>query len=445
MKNKIAELARDAGVIGAGGAGFPTHIKLNTRVEYVILNGAECEPLSSVDQILLETRAQRLSAMLEEVREALRAKVGIIGIKAKHAGVIQVVKDALISYPNLKVMLLGDYYPAGDEVELVFETTGRQIPQGGIPLDTGVVVINVETLWNLAEAKKGLPVTQKWVTVAGAVPIPGTFQVPLGVSIGEMLKLAGDPVLSEFAVINGGPMMGKLVHNLSEPVTKTTKALLVLPKTNPVVQNNLRPLAAIYREAQAICCQCQICTDLCPRNLLGYNLHPHQMILTAGYKGQVQGTRITEAYLCSECGVCDLFACPMGLSPRRVNQTFKKELVRLGISNPYKGSSVTVHPWRNFRRIPTKRLKTRLGLDDYDSSPPLRFADIFPEKVEIPLNQHIGIPAEPIVKKGDVVEKGYLIGKIPEEGKLSSNYHASISGRILEVTEESIVINYSDV
>lgn len=445
MDNRIAELARKAGVIGAGGAGFPTHIKLNTKVEYVILNGAECEPLITVDQILLRTKAHYLTAMLEEVREALGAKEAFIGIKAKHQGIIQEVENALASYPKIKVTSLGDFYPAGDEVVLVYETTGRQIPQGGIPLEVGVVVINVETLWNLAEAKEGQPVTEKWVTVAGAVAFPGTFQVPLGVSAAEMLKLAGDPTLSDYAVINGGPMMGKLIKNLNEPVTKTTKALLVLPKTNPVVQNSLRPLAQIFRQAQSMCCQCQLCSDLCPRNLLGYTIHPHQVVLAAGYQGQFHGTQVTEAFLCSECGACDLFSCTMGLSPRRVNQSFKEELTRRGVRNPYKGSSVSINLWRDYRRIPTKRLTSRLGLSAYNSSPPLRIGGIVPDKVEIPLKQHIGIPAEPIVKKGDLVEKGQLIGVIPEEGKLSSNYHASISGRVLEANREAIVINAKEV
>ena len=164
------------------------------------------------------------------------------------------------------------------------------------------------------------------------------------------------------------------------------------------------------------------------------------MILAAGYQGQVQSTKITEAFLCSECGACDLFACTMGLSPRRVNQSLKTELTRMGVKNPYKGSSVIVHQWRNYRRIPTKRLISRLGLSFYDSSPPLRTVDIFPYKVEIPLKQHIGAAAEPVVKVGDRVEKGQLIGMIPE-GKLSTNYHASISGQVLEVNRESIVIN----
>ncbi|MEL7565330.1 MAG: 4Fe-4S dicluster domain-containing protein [Dehalobacterium sp.] len=445
MDNRIAELARKAGVIGAGGAGFPTHIKLNTKVEYVILNGAECEPLITVDQILLQTKARCLTAMLEEVRQALGAKEAIIGIKAKHQKIIQEVENGLVSYPRIKVSPLGDFYPAGDEVVLVYETTGRQIPQGGIPLEVGVVVINVETLWNLAEAREGRPVTQKWVTVAGAVAFPGTYQVPLGVSAAQMLKLAGDPTLSDFAVLNGGPMMGKPVKNLNEPVTKTTKALLVLPKTNPVVQNSLQPLMQIFRQAQSMCCQCQLCSDLCPRNLLGYKIHPHRMILAAGYHGQVNGRQITEAFLCSECGACDLFACTMGLSPRRVNQSLKIELTRRGVKNPYKGGSAVVHLWRDYRRIPTKRLTARLGINAYHSSPPLRMGEIVPDQVEIPLKQHIGIAAEPIVKKGDLVKKGQLIGMIPEEGKLSSNYHASISGRVLEANKESIVIHAVEV
>jgi len=257
--------------------------------------------------------------------------------------------------------------------------------------------------------------------------------------------LAGGTNLADFAVINGGPMMGKLVTNFREPVTKTTKALLVLPKTNPVVQISSRPLAAVLRQAQAICCQCRFCTDLCPRNLLGYAIHPHQMILAASYQGRMQGSPLTEAYSCSECGACDLFACPMGLSPRRVNQAVKGELGRLNVKNPYKGSQAMVQSWRDYRRIPTKRLVSRLGLNHYESSPPLRIVDLFPNQVVIPLKQHIGIPARPVVKKGDRVENGQLIAVIPEEGKLSCNYHSSMAGWVGEINEAFIVIQAAQV
>jgi Na+-translocating ferredoxin:NAD+ oxidoreductase RnfC subunit len=444
MNSKVAKLAREAGVVGAGGAGFPTHVKLNAHVDYIILNGAECEPLITVDQVLILKDSARLAAMLEEVRKDLGAKEAIIAIKAKHKEAVKEAENAIKPYPAIRFAPLGDFYPAGDEFVLVYETTERQIPHGGLPLEVGVVVLNVETLWNLAEAREGIPVTRKWVTVSGAVNIPGTLHVPLGTSIKELIELAGGPTVSDYEIINGGPMMGKLVTNIKEPVVKTTKGLLVLPKTNPVIQNRIRPLSAILRQAQSLCCQCQMCTDLCPRNLLGYKINPNKTILSASYKWQLSRSQITESFLCSECGVCDLYACPMGLSPRRINQALKGELVRQGIKNPYKGSKAFVNPWRSFRRIPTKRLISRLDLASYHTPESIREIDIRPDIVEIPLKQHVGVPARPIVFPGDRVEVGQLIAEIPEEGKLSSNLFASVSGVITEVTEEKILISSSE-
>lgn len=440
MGNRVANLARQAGVVGAGGAGFPTHIKLDAHVDCVIVNGAECEPLITVDQVLMLNKAVQLGVMLEQVRQDLGAREAIIAIKAKHQEAVAEMKKAVASFPQITVRALKDFYPAGDEFVLVYETTGRQIPQGGIPLEVGIVVINVETLWNLAEAGEGRPLTKKWVTVSGAVAVPGTYQVPLGVSIGDMLELAGGSLISEFEVINGGPMMGKLVKNLNEPVTKTTKGLLVLPWTNPVVQLASRPLSTILRHAQSMCCQCQMCTDLCPRHLLGYDISPNKVILAASYKEQMTWATFTAAFLCSECGACDLYSCPMGLSPRRVNQAIKEEMIRQGIKNPYKGGESAVNSWRTYRRIPAKRLTSRLAVDSYKSPAILREVDFSPNRVEILLKQHIGVPSKPVVQKGDRVEIGQLIAEIPEQGNLGSNIFASISGWVLDICPEKIIL-----
>jgi Na+-translocating ferredoxin:NAD+ oxidoreductase RnfC subunit len=437
--NPVAELARLSGVVGAGGAGFPTHVKLDAQVEYVVLNGAECEPLLQVDQELLISASSRLAAMLEEVRRALGAKEGRIAVKAKHQEAVAAAERAVAEYPQLSVVPLGDFYPAGDEFVLVYETTGRLVPQGGIPLQVGVVVLNVETLWNLAEAKEGRPVTHKWVTVAGAVASPGTFRVPLGVSVEEMIALAGGSTVSDFAVLNGGPMMGKLVEQLSDPVIKTTKGLVVLPTMSPVVQVRAKPLAAVLRQARAACCQCQECTDLCPRHLLGHELSPHKVMLAASYAGSPVAAPITAAFLCSECGVCDLYACPMGLSPRRVSQALKEELARHGIKNPHKGAPAGPHPWRPYRRVPVTRLMPRLGLRPYERPAPVREAGFTPDKVVLPLRQHVGAPAEPVVEVGDKVEVGQLIAEIPD-GKLGSRLFASISGYVSERTPSAVAI-----
>lgn len=440
MEKKYVQLARDFGIVGAGGAGFPTHVKLNASVDYLVINGAECEPLMTVDQLLMEQYSGELCLTIDELRRELGAKEALIGIKAKHTEVIGIMNKALAGYPSVKVVELGDYYPAGDEVVLVYETTGRQIPQGGIPLDCGTVVTNIETVYNLFEADAGRPLTHKWVTVAGKVSKPGVYRVPLGVTTAQMIQLAGGPTVDEFSVINGGPMMGKLVTDAGEPVTKTTKGLLVLPNDNPAVVNSLRPISNIIKQAQSICCQCRLCTDLCPRNLLGYGIKPNETILSAGYSFTVNGGEVGKgALLCSECGACDMYACPMGLSPRRVNQVLKAGLAKNRVAPPDKGKAVTAGAWRKYRRIPTKRLVQRLGLAGYSSPVIWHKETIAPEAVTILLRQGIGAAAEPVVKAGDSVTVGDLIAAIPE-GKLASNMFASISGTVAQVTSEKIVI-----
>lgn len=441
MENEVAVLARQAGVVGAGGAGFPTHVKLNARVEYVIVNGAECEPLMTVDQVLMLRSPAELASMLERVRLSVGAGKAVVAVKKKHAEAVDSMCRACSVYPEQRVYELGDFYPAGDEVVLVYEVTGRQIPHGGIPLDCGVVVLNVETLYNLYEASQSRPVTHKWVTVAGEVGRPGTYRVPLGVRVSEMLALAGGAKLARFSVINGGPMMGKLVGSLDEPVTKTTKGLLVLPHTSPAVASRLRPIAAVLHQAQSLCCQCRACADLCPRGLLGYEIHPNRTILAASYGFQAGTGDIAEALLCSECGACDLYACPMGLSPRRVNQMLKAELLRNKAPNPYRGKPAVVSSWRPYRRIPTRRLISRLNLGDYEIPAELLGGDYLPERVVLPLKQHTGVPAAPVVSQGEQVEKGQLVAQIPGEGVLCSNLFSSIRGVVDSVTGQEIRIS----
>ena len=443
MEVKYSKLAEESGVVGAGGAGFPTHVKLNASVDYLIVNGAECEPLMTVDQYLMEQFSRQICDTIDALRQELGAKEAVIGIKKKHPEAIAIMENALKPLPLVRIEPLGDFYPAGDEVVLVYETVGRQIPQGGIPLDCGVVVINIETVYNLYLASIGFPVTNKWVTVAGNVRKPGVYHVPIGTSIGEMVRLAGGATIADFRVINGGPMMGKLVGDLAEPVTKTTKGLLVLPEDSPVVVNRTMPLDRIIRQAQSVCCQCHFCTDLCPRHLLGYAIQPNKTILSAGYSMMVDTQEISRnALLCSECGACDLFGCPMGLSPRRVNQFLKGELAKKRVPPPDKGKAVTADFWRQFRRIPSARIVSRLGLTRYSSPVVLYKDDPNPDSVRLLLRQGVGGPAEPVVGVGDRVAAGDLVAKIPE-GKLASNIFASIDGIVSEVTSAEIVIKKS--
>ncbi|RKY91065.1 MAG: NADH dehydrogenase subunit, partial [Ignavibacteriae bacterium] len=225
----LSEKIFHAGVVGAGGAGFPTHIKTKANTEIVLANGAECEPLIHKDYELMLHFPEKIIRGLELLRESTSAKKAFFGIKEKNQNVIDAITSN-ISNDRIEITKLGDFYPSGDEYELVYEATGRLIPPAGIPLDVGCIVNNVETLYNIAEAEEGKPVTEKFICVAGAVKNPSSFFVPVGTAFKDILKHVGGITVKDFGLFVGGVMMGDLTFNLDEVVTKTTAGIIVLPK-----------------------------------------------------------------------------------------------------------------------------------------------------------------------------------------------------------------------
>ncbi|SFL36368.1 4Fe-4S dicluster domain-containing protein [Pelosinus propionicus] len=434
MRDEIVAAVKAAGVVGAGGAGFPTHVKINAAVEFVIVNGAECEPLLRAHQHIMAAESTKMVLGLKTVMLATGAKRGYIGLKRKYEEATKNLQAAIkeIGEQEIELFFLPDIYPAGDEQVLVHEVTGRIVPEGGIPLHVGVVVANVETLINIADALKGQGVTDKYVTVGGAVAKPVTLKVPIGMKVQELITLAGGALVNPYAIIDGGPMMGKLI-TADASVTKTTGGILILPMDHSLITQKNTTWQMIANRAKAVCCNCLACTDVCPRHLLGHSLEPHRIMQAIG-KGQVGESAIfSRALLCSECGACDTFGCSMGLSPRRVNAELKKQLGKAGIKNPHNNKPQQTLSTRINRLIPTKRLTARLGIAQYDVKAPLSANEVIAKEVTLPLSQHIGAPALPIVKVGDTVKKGDLIGIIPEGAAVGANLHASISGEICRV------------
>lgn len=430
MKNQYLNRIRQAGVVGAGGAGFPTHIKLDASVEYVLVNGAECEPLLRANQEMMAVYPAELWKALQTVVEHTGAQHGIIALKKKYERAIAALEKTKPAEAGYSLRILKDFYPAGDEHVLVNEVTGRLVPEGGIPLKVNCVVINIETLFNVLQALEGKPVTKKFVTVTGAVKEPQTFHAPLGTSFVQLIEKAGGSSSGDFALLEGGPMMGKPA-GLQDVVTKTTGGLILLPANHPLITRKNLTLKSVIARAKAVCCQCRFCTDLCPRYLLGHAMEPHKIMRNIG-AGEYRGY-LTNAYLCSECGVCDNYACPMDLSPREINRLLKKELSSQGIKNPHQRGELTPSPMRDMRKVPGSRLIARNGLSLYNVAAPLSPGKFLPQAVCIPLLQHLGRPAHPIVQPGDLVEEGQLIGEISGDAAIGANIHASISGRVLSV------------
>lgn len=435
----IAAAAEQAGIVGAGGAGFPTHVKLNAKADTVIVNGAECEPLLRVDQQLMKVYADNLLCGLDLIVEHVGANKGVVALKAHYHEAVLELKKSLKNHPKLSIFEMGSFYPAGDEQVIVAEVTGRIVPEGGIPLNVGAIVTNVETVLNVfAASVNQTPVTEKYFTVTGAVKNPKTIKVPIGMSMQKAIDLAGGCIPENYAIISGGPMMGKVVPP-DTPITKTDKGLIVLPAGHPVLNSIGLPLDRIMRDAQIACMQCSLCTEVCPRANLGHRLAPHKNMRLAAY-GSLCDKQETpmNAFLCCDCRLCE-YACVMNLQPWKLNKALKQTLSEKGVKNTLNAKPDKASPFRELKRYPVSKLITQLGLDDYNVTASLVDELVDVKKVVIPIKQHIGAPSNPTVKVGDFVKKGVVIATIPE-GKMGANIHSSIDGKIIKVTDAEIVI-----
>lgn len=439
MEKDLTALVRQAGVVGAGGAGFPSHVKINAKAEIVVINGAECEPLLRVDQQLMAVEAIKLLEALQLIVEQVSAKEGIIALKKKYHAAEEALRMHIGKFPQLRIHLLDNFYPAGDEQVIVYETTGRIVPEGGIPLGVNVIVTNVETAINIHEAYFAeKPVTDKYVTVTGAVHQCKTVKVPLGITVKEVLDLAGGPKITDYVIINGGPMMGKLIQP-DEPITKTVKGLIVLPSNHSLITSYNKPFGQMLREARASCMHCSLCSEVCPRGMLGHRIKPHKLMRIVSY-GSVcdSDSSPLNAFLCCGCRLCE-YACVMNLQPWKLNNNLKANMAKDGVKNTLHNVPEQTEAFREFRKFPVHKLIGRLGLTEYDVAAPLQAEEKQFAKVRLLTRQHVGAPAKPIVQIGDVVEKGQIIGEIPE-GALGSMLHASIAGTIAEVTADFITI-----
>ncbi|WP_146530943.1 4Fe-4S dicluster domain-containing protein [Novipirellula artificiosorum] len=441
-KLELLRQIRNAGVIGAGGAGFPTYKKLDATVEHVIANGAECEPLLQKDRESMLQRQDAFFQGLRILRDLTDASTVTVAVKKKNEDVIDRFQGDLgtnrfesLVYPNV--------YPAGDEYILVYEISGRLIPPGGIPLNVGCVVDNVETIINVALALEGQPVVDKFVTVCGAVANPLTTVVPVGVTIAECLELAGGLTVDDPLILTGGIMMGGVTTDLSTPVGKNMGGIIALPKDHYLAKRKTESQETYTRVGHGQCDQCSMCTELCPRYIMGYPIEPHRVMRTLLMTGEAKDRTSLWAQYCCECNVCTMIACPESLDPKNIcadaKQTLRKNQqgrTELELETLFRDP----HPSRKGREIPIPRLITRLGLTPYDVKAPfVSFDNWQPPQVTIPLNSHVGAPATPIVAVGDTVRCGETIATVDEQ-QLGCPVHASIDGRVTKISASNIEI-----
>ena len=439
----LKQILQENGIVGAGGAGFPTYAKLDERAEIILMNCAECEPLLKLHRQLLEQHADEILKAFDAIAGAVGAKEAVIGIKREYKATLKAIDRYIDSYPHMRVQLLDSAYPMGDEVVLIYEATGRVIRPGGLPIEKGVAVFNVETVYNVYRAmEQNTPVVDKLVSVVGEVEHPVTVRVPIGAAIKDVVAYAGEIKVKHPVYLIGGPMMGNLADETAL-VTKTTNAVIVLDRSHTLVQRKNRNTAIDLKRAASSCCQCETCTNLCPRHALGHPIEPHKFMRSAANKDFQDTNVFLNTLFCSSCGLCENFSCPQGLAPRSLIAEYKLGLRKAGVKPPAGVVPAPVKESREYRKVPEERLEARLGLTKYDVDAPLQSDDYWMEehfihKVRILLSQHIGAPAVAAVGKGDSVRVGDCIAK-PGNG-LSVGIHASLDGIVQEVTDKYITI-----
>lgn len=432
---------RDAGVVGAGGAGFPTQVKLDAKVEWLLVNAAECEPLLHTDKHIMNAYADEVvmaSALTADHVGADKVRFAIKGVNEREIAAVSAA-IARRGDGRIEVFRLQNYYPAGDEQMIVADATGRIVPPSGIPLEVGCVVTNVATLLGIHDAAAGRPVTHKFLTVTGEVCRPMVLRVPVGISFRALLDCCGGVRIPDYMIVSGGPMMGTLsakevLDDLL--VTKTTSGVIVIPARNNF-EARLHDMSVqqMLNRAKAACIQCTFCTDLCPRNLIGHRLRPHMVMrrmAAMDFGGETTPDAVLqEALICCECGICETFACPMALSPRQVNKYVKRELRGTKYERP--ADPPVLSPVREYRKIAPRKIMARMGLSGLYERKVEGFAELSADIVRIPLRQHIGAPAVPVVSVGDRVACGQRIASA--EGHVSANVHASIDGIVRRIDD----------
>lgn len=431
LKTKMKE----AGIVGAGGAGFPSYGKLANGADTLVINGAECEPLLYTDYILLQREMPAVLAGIKAVVDYLSVPRALLCVKDHTAKRLALLDGEKLG-DKIYLKILPDVYPMGDEISLIYQATGRVVKPGNLPITAGVIVYNVETAYNVAMAlNENKPVTDKWLTVAGNVKEPIVTRVPVGTSVSELLNTLGVRVPEDHVVLDGGPSMGKVINPERAVVSKTTKGLLILPKSAPSVENKFLDGEKSVKRAETACCQCTRCTDLCPRALLGYPLEPHKMVRTAKSAVKISPELVISATLCCGCGICETLACCQGISPKAVINEYKLMLAKERLR--FTGDKdVSPEAERDLRMIPSERWAEVSGVKRFDKVASFKELTEF-NSVQYTIRQHIGAPGVPVVKTGDVVQKGDLILQA-QEG-LSLPAHAPISGTVT-VYEDKIII-----
>jgi electron transport complex protein RnfC len=296
---QIISKMSEAGIVGLGGATFPSHIKASVpkgrKAEYLIINGVECEPYLTADHVLMLEKPEELLVGIQILKKALGVNEAIIGIENNKPDAIEILSSLAKSYSGIKVQALKVQYPQGGEKQLIQAILKREVPSGGLPIDIGAVVFNVGSTLAVYEAvQKNKPLFERIVTVTGkSLAKPSNFRVRIGTQISELIEAAGGLPEDTGKIINGGPMMGKSVSNTEVPVVKGSSGILIMMQAESL-RKDVEP-----------CIRCSKCVSVCPMGLEPY------LLGVLGNKSIFDRLEKEKVMDCIECGSCS-YTCPSG-------------------------------------------------------------------------------------------------------------------------------------
>lgn len=322
-KEEILDKIKLSGIVGLGGATFPTHVKLSPppgkKAEFLILNGAECEPYVTADDRIMREQSEQIFIGGKIMLKALGIERGFVGIEENKKAAIAQMKETGKKYPELEVIILKKKYPQGGEKQLIEAITGRRVPSLGLPIDVGVVVQNVGTALAVYEAiQKNKPLVESVVTVTGqCISQQRNLSLRVGTSFSQILDAIGGIPKDAAKFISGGPMMGKAVSNIDASVLKGTSAFLMLTEEQT------------KRKEEINCVRCAKCIEACPMGLEPWLLNK---LSRARRYDDLEKEKI---YDCIECGCC-LYTCPSNIPLLDIIRISKAEVTRIMRSRPKK-------------------------------------------------------------------------------------------------------------
>jgi len=304
---ELISIIREAGIVGLGGAGFPTHVKLSPpkdkKIDTILVNGCECEPYLTTDNQIMVEEAEKIIVGLQIIQKIIPGAAGVIAIEDNKPVAIETMQKACEDIPNIKVIVMKSKYPQGSEKQLINAATKRKVPSGGLPGDVGCIVNNVDTVIAIQRAVfRGRPLMRKVVTLTGdAIKNPGNYHVHLGTQLSDLVDMVGGLACNPKKIVTGGPLMGVAIFDTRVPIVKTTGGVLFLTEKEA------------YIPPEGACIRCGSCVDRCPMGLIPIELN------TDVLRENNEAFVAHDGLECIECGSCS-YICP---SKRRLSQSIR--------------------------------------------------------------------------------------------------------------------------